>query len=74
MSTSEMDDLQNAVGCVHTLEEELGKLYAPFVAQTAQAMLPVFDFSMDEGIGDVAFESWGLLCQSRGQTMPRTGR
>merc|ERR1712241_1308163 len=64
MSTSELEDLQNALGCVHTLVEELGKLYSPFVGQTAQALLPVFDFSMDEEIRDIAFETWGLLCQA----------
>jgi len=64
MSTSEMEDLQNAVSCVHTFAEELGKLYAPFVSQTAQALLPVFDFNMDEGVRDMAFEVWGLLCQA----------
>lgn len=64
MSTSELEDLQNALGCVHTLVEELGKSYSPFVGQTAQALLPVFDFSMDEEIRDIAFETWGLLCQA----------
>jgi len=63
MSTSAMEDLQNAIGCVHTFVEELGKLYAPFVAQTAQALLPVFEFSMAEHIRDLAFETWGELCK-----------
>eukprot|EP00971_Amphidinium_carterae_P300389 5968138-Amphidinium_carterae.3 len=70
--------------------QELGKLYAPFVAQTAQvatptitpgtcnrmdhwsldnkdrgyeALLPVFDFSIEE-IRDLAFETWGELCRA----------
>mmetsp|Transcript_26497 Transcript_26497/g.83044 ORF Transcript_26497/g.83044 Transcript_26497/m.83044 type:complete len:509 (+) Transcript_26497:2-1528(+) len=64
MSTSAMEDLQNALECVHTFAEELGKLYAPFVAQTAQALLPVFDFSMAEEIRDLAFETWGELCRA----------
>eukprot|EP00928_Gymnodinium_smaydae_P061449 TRINITY_DN45518_c0_g1_i1.p1 TRINITY_DN45518_c0_g1~~TRINITY_DN45518_c0_g1_i1.p1 ORF type:complete len:1116 (+),score=369.48 TRINITY_DN45518_c0_g1_i1:79-3426(+) len=64
MSTSEMEDLKNALSCVHTFAEELGKLYAPFVAQTAQALLPVFEFAMDEEIRDLAFETWGQLCNS----------
>lgn len=64
MSTSEMEDLQNAIECVHTFVEELGKHYAPFVAQTAQALLPVFDFSMGEEIRDLAFETWGELCSA----------
>jgi len=64
MSTSEIEDLQNALECVHTFVEELGKLYAPFVAQTAQALLPVFEFSMAEQIRDLAFETWGELCRA----------
>merc|ERR1719162_2730225 len=63
MSTSEMEDLGNAVGCVNTFVEELGEMYAPFVAQTAHALVLVFDFSMDEQIRELAFETWGLLCQ-----------
>jgi len=63
MSTSEMEELSNAVCCVHTFVDELGKDFAPFVAQTAQALLLVFDFSMDEEVRDTAFETWGLLCQ-----------
>jgi len=62
MSTSEMEDLSNALECVHTYVTELGKLYAPFVADTAKACLPVFDFSMAEEIRDLAFETWGQLC------------
>jgi len=64
MSTSAMEDLSNALECVHTFVEELGKVYAPFVAQTAQALLPVFDFSMAEQIRDMAFETWGELCNA----------
>jgi len=63
MCTSEMEDLQNALGCVHTFVQELGDVYLPYVAQTAEALLPVFDFSMDEEIRDTAFETWGQLCQ-----------
>jgi len=62
MSTSEVEDLSNAVACVHTFVEELGKAYAPFVGQTAQALLPVFEFSMAEEVRDLAFETWGQLC------------
>merc|ERR1719464_1462282 len=64
MSTSEMEDLQNAVECVHTFVEELGKNYAPFVPQTATALLPVFEFSMAEEIRNIAFETWGELCRA----------
>jgi len=44
--------------------EELGKLYAPFVAQTAQALLPVFEFDMAEQVRDLAFETWAELCNA----------
>jgi len=44
--------------------QELGVLFAPFMTQTAEALLPVFEFSLDEGIRDLAFETWGLLCET----------
>jgi len=64
MNSSEMEDLKNALDCIHTFAHELGKLYFPHVAQTAQALLPVFDFNMAEEIRDLAFETWGELCAS----------
>mmetsp|Transcript_99141 Transcript_99141/g.280086 ORF Transcript_99141/g.280086 Transcript_99141/m.280086 type:complete len:1111 (+) Transcript_99141:101-3433(+) len=64
MGTSEMEDLQNALSCVHTFVKELGKHFAPFVGQTAQGLLPVFEFSMGEEIRDLAFETWGELCNA----------
>lgn len=64
MSTSELEDLGHAVECVRTFAETLGQLFAPFVAQTAHALLPVFEFSMSEDIRNVAFETWGQLCHS----------
>jgi len=62
MYSSDMQDMRGALECVHTFAEELGKSYAPHVAQTAQALLPVFDFSMAEEIRDLAFETWAELC------------
>lgn len=64
MYSSEIQDLKGALECVHTFVEELAAAYAPFVAQTAQALLPVFDFCMEDGIRDLAFETWGQLCRS----------
>ncbi|CAJ1359246.1 unnamed protein product, partial [Effrenium voratum] len=64
MYSSEIQDLKGALECVHTFVEELAASYAPFVAQTAQALLPVFDFCMEDGIRDLAFETWGQLCRS----------
>jgi len=62
MYSSEMQDLKAALECLHTFVDELGKVYAPFVAQTAKALLPVFGFSMAEEIRDLAFETWAQLC------------
>merc|ERR1719359_2513599 len=62
MSSSELEDIQNALSCVHTFVDELKKGFAPFVEATAKALLPVFDFGMDEGVRDMAFETWGGLC------------
>mmetsp|Transcript_65759 Transcript_65759/g.140684 ORF Transcript_65759/g.140684 Transcript_65759/m.140684 type:complete len:1127 (+) Transcript_65759:110-3490(+) len=62
MYSSEIQDLKGALEAIHTFVDELGKAYVPFVAQTATALLPVFEFSMAEEIRDLAFETWGLLC------------
>jgi hypothetical protein len=64
MQSSELEDLQNALSCVHTFVGELKKAYAPFVEATAKALLPVFEFDMDEGVRDMGFETWGGLCQA----------
>jgi len=62
MNTSDMEDLQNALECLHTFVEVLGKSFAPMVQETAHALLPVFEFTMAEAIRDLAFETWGQLC------------
>eukprot|EP00927_Polykrikos_kofoidii_P014399 TRINITY_DN16301_c1_g1_i1.p1 TRINITY_DN16301_c1_g1~~TRINITY_DN16301_c1_g1_i1.p1 ORF type:complete len:1112 (-),score=279.80 TRINITY_DN16301_c1_g1_i1:109-3444(-) len=64
MNTSEMEDLQNALSCVHTFIEELGKLYAPYVTATADALLPVLGFNSGEEIRELGFETWGELCNA----------
>jgi len=65
ISTSEMDDLKNAVDCLHTFAQTLKKDgFAQFVPQSAQALLPVFDFDMSEEIRALALETWGELCAS----------
>eukprot|EP00746_Dinoflagellata_sp_MGD_P162698 gnl/MRDRNA2_/MRDRNA2_90374_c0_seq1.p1 gnl/MRDRNA2_/MRDRNA2_90374_c0~~gnl/MRDRNA2_/MRDRNA2_90374_c0_seq1.p1 ORF type:complete len:1144 (-),score=262.67 gnl/MRDRNA2_/MRDRNA2_90374_c0_seq1:112-3543(-) len=64
MNTAEMEDLQHALECVHTFVEELGVKYADFIPQTANALLPVFDFPMGEEIRQLAFECWGHLLTS----------
>jgi hypothetical protein len=63
MSTSQMEDLQNALQCVFAFASRLGVSYAQFISQTAQALLPVFDFLMSEQIRDLAFDTWGHLCK-----------
>mmetsp|Transcript_32082 Transcript_32082/g.51405 ORF Transcript_32082/g.51405 Transcript_32082/m.51405 type:complete len:1109 (+) Transcript_32082:54-3380(+) len=64
MQSSELEDLQNALSCVHTFVGELKQSYSPFVEATAKALLPVFEFDMDEGVRDMGFETWGGLCQA----------
>jgi len=64
MTTSEIEDLQHALECVHCFVDNLGKDYGPFTQQTATALLPVFEFAMKEEIRDLAFEIWGELCKS----------
>lgn len=64
MNSSEMEDLRHALEAVGCFAEKLGSGYAPFVAPTAQALLPIFEFQMSEEIRDLAFDTWGLLCES----------
>jgi hypothetical protein len=61
VNTSELEDLGHALECVQTFVEKLGQHYTPYIGQTAQALLPVFDFNMSEQIRDMAFETWGHL-------------
>jgi hypothetical protein len=63
MSTSQMEETQHALECVHAFVSHLGAGYNTFVPQTAEALLPVFDFLMSEEIRDLAFEAWGKLCK-----------
>ena len=44
-----------ALDCVSTFVTYLAKDYAPFVEQTATALLPVFNLSIDEEIRKTAF-------------------
>jgi len=69
VNTAELEDLGNALECMQTFAEKLGAHFTPFLAQTAQALLPVFDFNMSEQIRDAAFETWGHLlnCARKGQ-------
>lgn len=64
IKTSELQDLKNALECVRTLVKKLEKTYSPFLADTAHALLPIFDFSLTEEINELVFETWGGLCQS----------
>jgi hypothetical protein len=64
MNTAEMEDLQHALECLHTFVEELGVKFADFIPQTANALLPVFDFPMGEEIRQLAFDCWGHLLTS----------
>lgn len=62
MSSSELEDLQHAIECVRSFVVNLGKHFAPFVVDTARALLPVFEFSLKEEIRELAFDTWGQLC------------
>jgi hypothetical protein len=64
MSTAGLEELKNALDCVHTFVSKLGKLYLPFVMQTAQALQPVFEFSMREDIRAKSFDTWCALCEA----------
>mmetsp|Transcript_114965 Transcript_114965/g.199302 ORF Transcript_114965/g.199302 Transcript_114965/m.199302 type:complete len:1118 (-) Transcript_114965:59-3412(-) len=64
MSTSELEDLQHALECINAIVTKLRKHFGPFIPQTAQALLPVFEFTMNETIRDLTFETWGELCGS----------
>merc|ERR1719456_816046 len=50
MSTAEVEDLECALQSVHTYIDELKAGFAPFIADVAKALVPVFDFGMDETI------------------------
>merc|ERR1712137_737447 len=63
IDTAGLEDLQHALECIFKMAFTLGKLYAPFLGQTAQALVPVFDFSMQEEVRQCAFETWGQLCE-----------
>jgi len=62
MNTSEIEDLQNALSCTYTFAEKLGGHFGPFVAQTAQVVVPIFAFLVTEGLRDLVFDLWGQLC------------
>jgi len=64
MSSSEVEDLIHALECVHAFVEKLGKAYVPYVQQTAEALLPVFDFSVREEVRNLAFDVWGQLVET----------
>eukprot|EP00928_Gymnodinium_smaydae_P039658 TRINITY_DN27044_c0_g6_i1.p1 TRINITY_DN27044_c0_g6~~TRINITY_DN27044_c0_g6_i1.p1 ORF type:complete len:530 (+),score=103.21 TRINITY_DN27044_c0_g6_i1:69-1658(+) len=64
ISSSELEDVQHAIECIHTFVEKLAKAYMPFVSQTALALLPVFEFSIKEDIRELAFVTWGRLCSA----------
>jgi len=63
MNTSEMEDLENALQALHVFVNELGSHFSSFVADSAKALLAVFDFNIDENIRELAFEVWGELCK-----------
>lgn len=63
MNDSDIEDLLAALQCVHCFVEQLGGAFSPWVQETAKALMPVFDFNIEEGVRDLAFEVWGDLCK-----------
>lgn len=63
MNDSDIEDLTAALQCVHCFIEQLGGAFSPWVQETAKALMPVFDFNIEESIRDLAFETWGDLCK-----------
>merc|ERR1719321_955983 len=53
--------MTQALGFIKTMVDETEETYAPYVKDTATAMLKVFDFELGEDVREEAFEVWGSL-------------
>jgi len=62
MNSSELEDVQHALECILVFVRELGKAFAPCIMPTAEALTPVFEFSMGEDVRNLAFKTWAQLC------------
>jgi hypothetical protein len=61
LKTSEIEDMNTALNFVKTMADELEEAFAPYVKDTATAMLKVFDFELGEDVREIAFEVWASL-------------
>merc|ERR1719316_1491820 len=75
LKTSQLEDIQSAVNTVYCFVEVLGPLFFDYVQTTAQVVLHLLDFALDNDIREVAINTWAemLKCtkdglQQRGQT------
>merc|ERR1719316_440380 len=61
LKTAEIEDMSQALAFVKTMVDELEEMYAPYIKDTATAMLKVFDFELGEEVREEAFEVWASL-------------
>merc|ERR1719460_682742 len=61
LKTAEIEDMSQAATFVKTMVDELEDAYAPYIKDTATAMLKVFDFELGEEVREEAFEVWASL-------------
>merc|ERR1719353_1771582 len=72
LKTAEIEDMSQALTLIKVMVDELEESYAPFVKDTATAMLRVFDFELGEDVREEAFEVWASLitvAQKTGNTV-----
>jgi hypothetical protein len=61
LKTAEIEDMSTALTFVKCMVDELEEMYAPFIKDTATAMLNVFDFELGEEVREEAFGVWASL-------------
>merc|ERR1719498_1945340 len=53
--------MNTAMNFVKTMVDQVEEAYAPYIKDTATAMLKVFDFELGEDVREEAFEVWASL-------------
>jgi len=68
LKTSQLEDIQSAVNTVYCFVEVLGPLFFDYVQTTAQVVLHLLDFALDNDIREVAISTWAemLKCTKEG--------
>jgi hypothetical protein len=61
LKTAEIEDMSQALSFVKSMVDELEEAFAPYIKDTATAMLKVFDFELGEDVREEAFEVWASL-------------